>query len=128
MAPLNSITKAETDLSVSRNQESENLKISTLSRRCQKVLGLRSNYWAAQGGKQGHPCLRGTNNRVLEMAGTLRKGSQTVFPGALGPWDVRERARGGTVLQPCPCFSHSLLSLLFGAGRTLTGKEVPLLK
>lgn len=47
MAPLNSITKAETDLSVSRNQELENLKISTLSRRCQKVLGLRSNYWAA---------------------------------------------------------------------------------
>lgn len=47
MAPLNSVTRAETDLSVSRNQELENLKISVLGRRCQEVLGLGSNYWAA---------------------------------------------------------------------------------
>lgn len=31
---------------------SENMRISTLDRRCQKGLGLWSNYWAAWGGKQ----------------------------------------------------------------------------
>lgn len=38
MAPLNSVTRAETDLSVSGNKELENLKIFILGRRCQKML------------------------------------------------------------------------------------------
>lgn len=56
MAPLNSVTRAETHFSGSRNQELESSKISILGRRCQKVLGLGSNYWAAWKRKQGHPC------------------------------------------------------------------------
>lgn len=55
MAPLNSVTRAETELSVSRNQELKNMMISsTLGRRCPKVLGMGSNHWPAQGGKEGH--------------------------------------------------------------------------
>lgn len=54
MAPLNSVTRAETDLSVSGIKELENLKIFILGRRFQKVLGLGPKYGAAWKRKQGH--------------------------------------------------------------------------
>lgn len=80
MAPLNSVTRAEADVSVRRNQELRNLKISVPGRRC----------WA-WGLITGLP---GKGNKdilalepqiiVLEMAGTMKRGSQTVSPPALG--------------------------------------------
>ena len=65
--------RAETDLSVSRSQESEDMEISTLDRWCQKGLGLQSNYWAPRGGKWDILALE-PQVRGLDMAGTLRRG------------------------------------------------------
>lgn len=99
LAPLNLVTRAETDLSVSRNQELENMRSSTLDRRCQKGLGLQSNYWAAQGGKEDILALE-PQIRVLEMAGTLKRGTQTVFPQALGPLGMQGGGEHGVPAPP----------------------------
>lgn len=82
MAPVNSVTRAETDLSVRGHQDLENLKASVLGRRCQEVRGWRSiTGLPAKGNKDILACEPRT--LVLETAGT-HGGSQTGSLRALG--------------------------------------------
>lgn len=80
MAPLNFVTRAEADVGVRRNQEVKNWKVLILDRRCWA--------WGLTTGLPG----KGSKDILalepqiiaLEMAGTLKRGSQTVSPPAPG--------------------------------------------
>ena len=92
MAPVNSVTRAETDLSVNRNQDLENLKASVLgrsARRC-RAWGLITGL----PGKGNKNILAGEPQMiVLEMAGTLKG---VLKLGPLRPLDaLGMRGRGG---------------------------------
>lgn len=80
MAPLNSVTRTEAGVSVCRNREVNNWKVPMPGRRCW-AWGLITRLPG-----KGNKDILALEPQIiaLEMAGALKRGSQTVSPPALG--------------------------------------------